>query len=230
MISTDNISGGGSGKLPKIIQPGNAKIKFYGMSIDTTPSQWTPGALNIVLEAETTKIEGFEGFFIDKGNESLGRHDGQVGRINAGRWPFNDFDNDTISIKRDDTILYFVKNLCDAADCNDWLVDQNNKHETVESLLEQMIADKPFADKWLDASISGREYQNNGGYINHALFFEKFTKSQVPFETMDKDSGKLYTFDSVKHIVKLKTKDVEEFSENMKTPESASAGDRNFDI
>lgn len=210
MISTKDIPSGGS-KTPKTLQPGNIKLKVNSIYLDKFP--WGEDAYNVMLDCEGEDLgENFEGFFIDKDNESLGRHSGQVGRVRASQWAYEDKTiGDGIEISRDVEITKFLKNLCEATDCVDWLEGEDGKHETIESLVEKMNEDCPFADKYMSVCLGGREYENKAGYTNFDLFFPKFSKAGVPFESADAETGRVLKFNEADHIQRKKVKEVEEF-------------------
>jgi len=223
MISTKDIPGGGGGKTPKTLQPGNATIKVNGIYLDTVP--WDKEAYNLMLDCEGTDLGAeFEGFFIDKTNEGLGRHKGQVGRVRSSQWAYQDktLPGDII-IMRDVEITKFLKNLAVATDCLAWYEGQDGKHETIESLVEKMNEDAPFADKFVNTCLGGREYENKAGYTNFDLFFPKFSKAGIPFEDSTADStGRVYNFDATEHIIKKKVKAVDEFAANAEEPATAT--------
>ena len=119
MISTTNIPTGG-GKTPKTLQPGNIAIKVNKIYLEKYP--FGENAVNIMLDCESADLgDDFEGFFIDKDDESKGRHRGQVGRIRASQWAYADkiLPGD-IKIVRDIEITKFLKNLAVATDCVEW--------------------------------------------------------------------------------------------------------------
>lgn len=223
MISTKDV--GGTGSIPKLLQPGNRIVKINKVYLDKVP--WSDTGYNLKLDCEGPDLgDNFEGFFIDKDNEELGRHKGQVGTIRSSQWLYEDKTVGDFDIKRDLEIVKFIKNLCDALDESDWLNSQDNKHETIESLVEQFNADKPFEGKFLNMCICGKEYENKDGYTNYDLFLPKFAKTGLPFESEDVEVGlsRVYKFDESKHIIKKKTKEVEGFSSDDKAGSGAQTG------
>lgn len=213
-ISTKDIQTGG-GALPKTLQPGNRVIKIDKIYLEEFP--FKEGGYHIVMNTQGADLGAdFEGFFIDKDNESLGRHKGQVGRVKASEWAFADaeLEKSGTKIVRDDEILKFLKNLCEATGCEEWLIGVDNKFNTIEELIGAFNDEKPFADKFLNVCLSGREYMNKQNYIQHDLYFPKFTRNGIPFESESVDSAasRVYAFDPENHIKKLKkAKEVENF-------------------
>ena len=210
MISTKDIPTGG-GKTPKTLQPGNTSVKINSIYLDTVP--WSNEEFNLMMDCQGADLGAdFEGFFIDKNNEGLGRHTGQVGRIRSSQWTYaNKEIPGGITIERDVEITKFLKNLAVATDCVAWLEAEDGKHETIQSLVEKMSEDAPFDGKYLNVCLGGREYENKGGYTNYDLFFPKFSKQGVPFEAADVNSGRVYTFSDSDHIARKKVKEVEGF-------------------
>lgn len=212
-LSTKNIKTEGGG-IPKSLQPGNHKCKIVDIQLDDF--RFIPGALHFKMYLETEPIkEGFEGFFIDKSNESKGRHLGQVGWVKASEWAFADGETKgKIPVSRDQDILKFIKTLCQAYGKKDWLDAQDDKHDTIESLIAAFIKDAPYKDVYLNWCIGGKEYQNKQGYTNFDLFLPKFNKAGVPFETLTASPSKLIKFKEEDHIRKAKVTQVQEFGES----------------
>lgn len=222
MINTKDIPTGG-GKAPKTLQPGNINITINKIYLDEY--KWEENAYNVMLDCEGPDLgSDFEGFFIDQSNEKAGRYKGQVGRVRASQWPFKDkLLPGGIQISRDVEIAKFLKNIAVATDCVKWYEGQNGKHETIESLVAKMNADAPFKGKVISACLAGKEYQNKAGYTNHDLFFPKFSKTGIPFESVTTDSGRVYSFNEEDFILRKKeSKEVEEFA--------ASADDADFSL
>jgi hypothetical protein len=228
MINTTNIQTTGTGSgVPKTISPGNVEAKLNGLTLEN-PS-FKPDSIFVILALETiSPSEDFEGFFIDKDDESKGRYAGQVGRVKATEWPFADGTTKSgYEVSQVKDMLAFMQNLCDAFGCRDWLTAQNEKHSTIESLYQQFDEDKPFANKYINWCIAGKEYTNKSGYTAHDLFLPKVTKDGVSFEAKDTAKSKLFTFNPAEHIRKKKISEpINSFGAGDDTP--TTAGD--FDL
>ena len=214
MISTKDIPTGGKGAgVPKTLQPGNRVVKINSIYLDKYP--WGDEAYNLMLDCEGTDLgKDFEGFFINKTNEELGRHKGQVGRVRASEWAYQDKElPGGIIINRDLEIVKMLKNICVATDCLDWFETEDGKHDTIEGLISHMNEQSPYRDVFVNSCLGGKEYQNKGGYTNYDLFFPKFSKAGIPFEITEIDStlSQVYTFTENDHIRKKKVKEVESF-------------------
>lgn len=210
MLNTKDIKTGGGG-TPKVIQPGNNKVVIRSITLEDF--KFKPGALHIILNVEGEEQEGdFEGFFIDKNNESLGRYKGQVGKVKATEYAYADgVTKSGIEVSRDKEILKFLKNFCAEIGADQWLVEQDGKHATIQSLIEQLDNDKPFKDKWLNVCIAGKEYLNKEGYTAYDLFLPKYSRTGVPFESATKNSGKVAKFSEAEHIKKKPVENVQGF-------------------
>jgi hypothetical protein len=231
MISTKDTRPAG---ISKFLLPGNRIIKINNIYFDRKPwdSKLTgTAAYDIKLDCEGPDLgEDFEGLFIDKNNESLGRHKGQIGTIRASSYVFEDKELSTGDrIDRDATVVRFLKNLCEALNITEWIDAQDNKHETIEDLMLAFNEEKPFKDKFLSTCIAGKEYTNKSGYINYDLFFPKFTKGGVPFESEDVETGlsRVYPYDESKYIIKEKVKEVSSFKAKQ---EASSEGGSNWEL
>lgn len=210
MLSTKDIKTGGGG-TPKTLQPGNLKVKINAITLEEF--KFKPGALNLVLHLEgESQGDDFEGFWINKDDESLGRHKGQVGKVRASEWAYVDGETKSgIKINRDTEILKFIKNLCTEIGMDTWLDSQDGKHKTINSLVEKFNDDKVFKDKWLNICLAAKEYLNKEGYTSYDLFLPKYSKTGVPFESAIKPQTKLTKFKEADHIRKKKEENLPDF-------------------
>ena len=217
MISTKNIGGDSAGSgVPKTLQPGNVTAKINGIKLEA--SRFDANAYNMVLSLEgEDQGSDFEGFWINKDDESLGRHKGQVGRVRLSEYAYQDGTTKTgIKVSRDYDILRAVQNLCKATDCLAWFDKQDNQHETIESLVEQFEKDAPFKDTFLNWCLGGKEYQNKDGYTNYDLFVVRPGKGFYAYENSNTpaDKSKLIKFNSDLHVKKKRSETVTSFGDS----------------
>ena len=213
-LSTTNLPKAGGGEK-KTLVPGNQTCKIA--SVELIPFTLKPGAFELRLNMVGPDMPApFEGFFIDKNNESLGRHKGQVGRVKATEWAFADgVTKGGTVISRDTEIMKWINSFCEAIGKKEWMTAQDQKHATIESLVNAFAMDKPFKGLDINFCIGGREYQTKeGGYTNYDLFLPKFSKEGVPFELVGTAKSRLLKYDETKHIVKKKVSTVSNFSGN----------------
>lgn len=207
MINTKDVKTGG-GFVPKTLEPGNHTVTIN--NLEYKAPVYKKDALELVFQFEGPDMgEGFDGFWIDKNDQSLGKYKGQVARVKVSRYAFSDGTTPSgVQISRDNEILKFLKNLCIELDATEWFESQDGKHETIESLLDQFNKDKVYAGKKLDICISGKEYTNQQGYKAYDLFLPKYSKSGVPFEKSGKQPSKVAIFNKSEHIIALTTPEV----------------------
>lgn len=199
MLNTKDIKTGGGG-TPKTLQPGNCKVKVNAVTYEDYT--FKPGGLQIILHCEGEDLgDTFEGFFINKDQESLGRHKGQVAKVRSSEYAYADGVTKTgIVVSRDADILKLLKNLCIETDCLDWLENEDGKHKTIQSLLDAFNASKPFADKFMNVCLAAKEYMNKQGYPAYDLFFPKSSKTGHPFEAVGKKNSKVIVYSETDHI------------------------------
>ena len=209
LSTTDLGKEGGSG-LPKTIAPGNHTLKI--VSVQLEDFKFIDGAKHLIFNVETEPIEGFEGFLIDKDDESKGRYDGQIGRIKASQYAFADgVTKSGIKIQRDRSILIFIQNMCKALDINNWFVEQDNKHDSIEEFVQAFSDDAPFKDKYFDCCVMGKEYEGKSGYTNYDMWFPKNTKDGYAYGAK---GAKVITFNESEHLKKMEVKSVDSFGED----------------
>ena len=223
MISTINIPSEGSG-VPKVLQPGNHTVTINTVKLEVPP--YNKDAVNIILGVEGPDMgESFEGFWINKDDESLGRHKGQVASVKLSQYAYADGTTKSgISVKRDVELLKSLQTLCMALNCSDWLLAQNNNHNTMESLFTQFGTDKPFAGKQLYCCIAGSEYTNKQGYTNFDLYFPRTNRGSYAYEIAGTKGSQVVLFNEEIHIRRKKVEPVQSFGDSTVTT-SSSVGD-----
>jgi len=212
-LSTKNIKTDGEGGVSKTLEPGTNLCKINNVTLEEF--KFLPGSYNVMLHLEGEDLGAdFLGFFIDKGNESLGRHKGKVGVVKATEWAFADGETKgKVPVKRDNEMLKFLKQLCTSLGCLEWLNAQEEKHSTIESYYTALAKDKPFGSTFFRFCIGGKEYTNRGGYKAHELFLPKYSKVGVPIERDDVQTSKLIKYNPAEHIKRKKEEKVEGFGE-----------------
>jgi len=225
-IGTKDVNAGGNG-LPKTITPGNHKLKIN--SLIAEDFKFIPGALQIILNVETEPIEGFEGFMIDKDNESLGHYAGQIGRVKAGQYAFADGTTKSgVKIYRDNSILVFLKSICTTLDMLAWFDEQDNKHDTIEDFISAFNTTAPYKDKFMDFCIAGKEYEGKTGYTNYDLYLPKSSRDGFAFAKLG--SGKQLLYSEALHLKKLEAKKVEAFGNDDDDFAVSSKAATDFDL
>jgi hypothetical protein len=200
MLNTSGIST--EAKVSKTILPGNVVAKINDITIET-PS-YDADCRHIILHLEGVKQGGdFEGFLRNKDNASLGRFEGQIGRVKLSYFPFKDFTNKTGTyFNRDQTILKVFAILGKALGKTEELNKVNAN--TIEQYIPAAAA-ALRGDTFIRWCIGGKEYQNKQGFLNYDLFVVKSNNGKYPFESMTTSPSKIVEFKDVDHIVKEKT-------------------------
>jgi hypothetical protein len=225
-LSTDDLGNSGSG-LPKTINPGNQLLKIN--NIDLEDFKFIDNAYHMILHVETEPIEGFEGFALDKDNPDKGHFKGQIGRVKASQYAFADGETKTgIKIQRDRAILMFLQNLCKTMGINEWMTAQHNKHNTIESFVEEFNKTASIKDKYIEFCIAGKEYVGRTGYTNYDLWLPKAQSGKYAFGEVD--SGKVIKYDESKHLKKLEISNIESFGDDDDDSSNSSKPSTDFSL
>ena len=142
-----------------------------------------------------------------------GHYAGQIGRIKASQYAFADGETKSgIKIQRDRSILIFLQNLCKTLGINDWMVDQNNKHDTIEEFVKAFNETAPYQGKFLEFCVAGKEYVGKTGYTNYDMWLPKSENGKYAFGEVEE--GKVLRYDETKHLKKLEVKEVSNFGDD----------------
>lgn len=226
-LSTTDLSTGGGSGLPKTIQTGNHVLKINKITLEDY--QFIDNAKHLVLHVETEPIDGFEGFMIDKDDESKGHFAGQIGRVKASQYAFADGETKSgVKIQRDRSLLIFLQNLCKSLGVNEWFVAQDDKHDTIEDFIKAFAKDAPFTDKYMEFCIAGKEYESKSGYTNYDMWLPKGEGNKYAYGEIE--GGKVLKYDESKHLKKLEEKEVKSFgNDNDFSVPSKTSSDFNLD-
>lgn len=210
-LNTKDVKAGGDGGTPKGLGPGNHKCKINHLRAEEFKLK--PGSIYITIGLEGEDLgKDFEGFFLNKDNEALGRHKGQVANVKTSEWAYADGKTKSgLVVSRDADIMKFMKNLCIALGVVNWFDAQNDKHDTIYDLINAFNTERPFAGKFINYCISGKEYTNKSGYLAYELFLPKYSKTGSAFGT------NCVTFNPAEHIRKKKAETVAAFGEEEST-------------
>lgn len=224
-LSTTDLGTGKAG-LPKTINPGNHELKINNIKLEEF--RFIDNAYHLILDVETKPIEGFEGFFLNKDDESQGRYEGQIGRVKASQYAFADGQTKSgVKINRDRSILIFLQNLSNTLGINDWFLEQDNAHETIEDFVKAFNETAPYQDKFIEFCVAGKEYMSRSGYVNYDLHLPKASNGKYAFGGVEE--GKVIIYEEDKHLKKLETKNVESFGDELSLNGTATAEDFNLD-
>ena len=209
-LSTKDLTTESGGGMPKTVAPGNHELKINSIRLDEF--RFIEGAYHLMMEMETKPIEGFEGFMRDRNDESKGRYEGQIGRVKASQYAFADGETKSgIKIQRDNSIMIFLKNLSNALGINEWFIEQDNKHETIEDFVAYFNEHAPYQDKYLHTCLAGKEYQNKSGYIAYDCWFAKAQNRKYGYAP---NGENVLAYNEAKHLKKIENKPVESFGDD----------------
>ena len=226
-LSTTDLGAAGSGSgMAKTIAPGNHALKINSIFLEDFT--FIEGAKHLIMNVETEPIEGFEGFMIDKDDESKGRHEGQIGRLKASQYAFADGQTKSgIKIQRDRSVMIFLQNLCKTLGINDWFTAQDNKHDTIDAFVAEFNKAAQFQDLYLEFCVAGKEYVGKTGYTNYDLYLPKSEKGKYAFG--EPNSGKVLTYSEALHLKKAEVKEVKAFGDDDLSIPSKSSSDFSLD-
>lgn len=200
-LSTKGVASAGGGSS-KLIEPGNIMATVTKIELDQPSFLVQESGYYLVLHLEGPDMgPEFEGFFLDKDNESLGRHKGKVGRVKYNKFPYRDGQTKSgIPVFRDTDIIKAVGNLLREMDNEKWLDDQDGKFITIEELIAALNQDKPFANKPLNYCIAGRQYLKQNGYTANDCYLPKYSKFALPYETITATPSRLAVYSETEHL------------------------------
>jgi len=228
-LNTKDVKASGAG-IAKTLQPGNIACKIHGIELEDF--KFKEGAYHLLLSLESGPIEGFDGFLVDKDKPEGPKYKGQVGTVKASEWAFADGETKGgKEISRDQEIMKFLKNICVAIDKVKWLDSQDNKHETIESLVKAFNKEKPFKDILLDFCLCGKEYMNKNNFINYELFLPKFSKVGSPFAAIKAGAvSKVIVFNVDDHIKRKKVEASQSLEDQASSEMNIPEGTQDFEL
>jgi len=211
LSTKDLVNENGGGGMAKTIAPGNHTLRINSITLEDF--QFIDGAKHLVLNVETEPIEGFEGFLIDKDDESKGKYKGQIGRVKASQYAFADGQTKSgIKIQRDRSLMMFLANLSKATGIMSWFEEQDNKFNTIEDFVRNFSNNAPLKDKYLDFCIAGKEYENKSGYTAYDMWLPKAENNKYAYG--EEGSERILKYDEAKYLKKLEVKPVDNFGDD----------------
>lgn len=211
LSTKDLVNENSGGGMAKTIAPGNHRLKINSIVLEDF--QFIDGAKHLVLNVETEPIEGFEGFLIDKDDESKGKYAGQIGRVKASQYAYADGQTKSgIKIQRDRSLMMFLANLSKATGIMKWFEEQDNKFNTIEDFVRNFSDNAPLKDKYLDFCIAGKEYENKSGYTAYDMWLPKAENNKYAYG--EEGSERILKYDEAKHLKKLEVKPVDNFGDD----------------
>ena len=211
LSTKDLVNENGGGGMAKTIAPGNHTLRINSVVLEDF--QFIDGAKHLILNVETEPIDGFEGFLIDKDDESKGKYKGQIGRVKASQYAFADGQTKSgIKIQRDRSLMMFLANLSKATGIMKWFEEQDNKFNTIEDFVKNFSNNAPLKDKYLDFCVAGKEYENKSGYTAYDMWLPKAENNKYAYG--EEGSDRILKYDEAKYLKKLEVKPVDNFGDD----------------
>jgi hypothetical protein len=211
LSTKDLVNENGGGGMAKTIAPGNHTLRINSVVLEDF--QFIDGAKHLILNVETEPIDGFEGFLIDKDDESKGKYKGQIGRVKASQYAFADGQTKSgIKIQRDRSLMMFLANLSKATGIMSWFEEQDNKFNTIEDFVKNFSNNAPLKDKYLDFCIAGKEYENKSGYTAYDMWLPKAENNKYAYG--NEGSDRILKYDEAKYLKKLEVKPIDNFGDD----------------
>ena len=214
-LSTGNINSS-NGNMPKTINPGLNNLKLNNLELQRFPYMEKDDAYYLVMHVETAPIENFEGFFLDPQNESLGRHEGQVGRVKENTWYYKTFTTKKGDVvDRDVLLLGAIKRICEGISpaCVKWFEKVDNKYETIEDFVEGFNEDCPFKDVYTNFVVAGKEYLKKNGRTGVDMFLPKAVGENVNMHP-NAENAKLLAYNAEEMFTRLEVENSDDFESN----------------
>ena len=120
----------------------------------------------------------------------------------------------------------FLQGFCKATGCTEWFQGQDNKHDTIEELIEAFNTDAPFAGKYVEVCLAGKEYEGKGGYTNYDLWLPKGSKDGYSYAA---EGQKVMMYDEATHLKKMEVKPVDAFDADEFSVPSRTSSDFSLD-
>ena len=226
LSTKDLVSENSGGGMAKTIAPGNHSLRINSMVLENF--QFIDGAKHLILNVETEPIDGFEGFLVDKDDESKGKYKGQIGRVKASQYAFADGQTKSgIKIQRDRSLMMFLANLSKATGIMKWFEEQDNKFNSIEEFVKNFSDNAPLKDKYLDFCVAGKEYVGKTGYTNYDMYLPKSEKGKYAYGEVE--AGKVMFYSEAVHLRKAEVKEVKGFGEDVFTVPSKTSSDFSLD-
>lgn len=190
--------------LSKTLVPGSGVFTLVGMTCKANDYNDQDGYdITMNLEGEDLTALGFEGFFLDVEDPSLGRHKGAVGKVKLNQYTYvtKTFAETATkaeqTIDRDSAIINDLGKLAKIFNKVDELFE--GEVDGIPALIAK--AERLFKGCKLAAVIGGKQYIDKKGYTQYELYLVKPDKNFYNMESVDAIPSKLTVFNPSKHIV-----------------------------
>ena len=97
---------------------------------------------------------------------------------------------------------------------NDWFLEQDGSHETIEAFVKAFNESASYKDKFLEFCIGGKEYMSKSGYVNFDLHLPKAQSGKYAFGEIECGKTLIYDENNTNHLKKLVVKEVDSFGDD----------------
>ena len=201
---------GKGGFKSKNFTPGQHRCKVNGIYVKEKEDKKYGGTkLELFLTLETEPVGGdFQGFLIDKDDESKGRFLGQIGNVRSNPYGYKTETKDGKTYVRETSICTFLHILCLEANGSNWVEANDGRFETFEDFIAGFNKENPIKDVYMDFTIGGMLYSDDQGYPTYYMNLVKTGKGERAFKNPNKSSyGALVKFDEVLHVYDTRDKE-----------------------
>lgn len=197
MLSTKDITTGGSGKIPKTLKPGNTVAKILDITLQ--PLKSDPEAYYLMLHLEGEEQgDDFEGFFYDKDNPAKGRAKGQVGKVRYSMYPYrNGVTKAGKPKKRDFELLRSLVEIATIMNKKDQLdmIQTTEIQDFVKQAAKILCTGEYF--NWC---LGGAAYVKDDGNKDFTLSLPRYDKNYKPFEPVGTTPSTVAIFNYATHV------------------------------
>src|SRR6478609_1089969 len=202
-LSTKNIPQ--KSRLPLTLQPGTVLAKINSITLEAGKGKLSDGYF-LVLNLEGPELgNGFEGFLIDKDDESKGRYKGQTGKVKVGSisknnsiFPYRSSTVGSTDIDRDQEILKQIASLANelgkSAEIN--AIEANTIEEYIPKASAVLSGNEE--EDYLYFTLGADTYMKNN-YPAYALHLVKSDYKAKKF-AFSKNSDSVVPFVAEEHI------------------------------
>ncbi len=108
--------------------------------------------------------------------------------------------------------MIFLRTLAHTLQIDDWFLQQDGKHETIQDFVKAFNKTADFREKYLEFCVAGKEYEGKTGYTNYDMWLPKAEGKKYAYG--EEDGGSVIRYDEAKHLKKLEVKEVKSFGDD----------------
>jgi len=191
-----------TGNVSKMLDLGTHFATVTGVRLEVGKNN--PDGYNVVVGLEGPDMgDEFQGFDIDRNNQAMGKHRGQIADVRNGSWPFSTYTFQGREILRDTSVFNYASNLAKQLGRMDALVASKKTAETIEDYVE-LVNEFCVGATGL-FTIAGETYTKADGKTGTSRYFPKPDNKQYPFAAAGSPEDKpehFQWYEEAKHLIK----------------------------